>query len=137
FAEQSTAEPVSVENAWDIELALSRVGGDQALLADLAKIFCEQSPKLLSAIETSIAEKNLPALKRGAHSIRSAISTFAAQRASDIAAELEESSRPEGFDQYRETFSTLKALVEELQSDLQKLSASNDVPAANSLVPGR
>src|SRR5581483_339264 len=110
-------------------LALSRVGGDQELLTDLAKIFCEQSPKLLSAIDAAIADKNLGAMKRGAHSLRSAIATFAAQGASEVAAELENASRPEAFDSYRQTFAGLKSQVEQLQRDLEKLSVSNAAPS--------
>jgi CheY-like chemotaxis protein len=142
FSETEVPAVETAERVWDIDVALSRVGGDQQLLADLAKIFCEQSPKLLSALETAIDQRNLQGLKRGAHSLRSAIATFAAEHASDVAAQLEESSRPEGFEEYRATFADLRTLVGELQRDLEQLAASEgsrpeESRASNFLAPAR
>jgi PAS domain S-box-containing protein len=142
FSEKEVPAIESPERTWDIDVALSRVGGDQQLLSDLAKIFCEQSPKLLSAIETAIDQRNLPGLKRGAHSLRSAIATFAADHASEVAAQLEDSSRSEGFEEYRATFTQLKSLVGELQRDLEELATSEeshleDSRASNFLAPAR
>src|SRR6266403_1540675 len=42
----------------DREVALARVEGDEGLLADLAKLFCEESPKLLSAVRDAVARRD-------------------------------------------------------------------------------
>jgi two-component system sensor histidine kinase/response regulator len=117
------------EEAWDSELALARVGGDQVLLADVAKIFCEQSPKLLAAVQTAIAKESLVDLRRAAHSLRSAIVTFSAQGASDAAAKLEEFSRPEDFEQASSCYQDLDARVEKLRRSLESFT-SGSAPAA-------
>ncbi len=74
----------------DRELALARVDGDDGLLADLAKLFCEESPKLLFAVEDAVARKDAAALKRAAHSLKGSMSTFAARDATEAALRLEE-----------------------------------------------
>jgi two-component system, sensor histidine kinase and response regulator len=74
----------------DRELALARVDGDEGLLADLAKLFCEECPKLLFGVEDAVARKDAAALKRAAHSLKGSISTFAAREATEAALRLEE-----------------------------------------------
>jgi two-component system sensor histidine kinase/response regulator len=118
----------SPEEAWDPELALARVGGDQLLLADVARIFCEQSPKLLSAVQAAIAKQNLVDLRRAAHSLRSAIVTFSALDASDAAAKLEAFSRPEEFEHASSYYQELEASVKKLQCSLESF-AGGPVPA--------
>ena len=122
-----------VEEAWDAELALARVGGDQVLLADVAKIFCEQSPKLLGAVQAAIAKESLVDLRRAAHSLRSAIVTFSAQQASDAAEKLEAFTRPEEFQQAASLYQELEASVEKLRRSLGSFtsgSAPSVVPAS-------
>ena len=103
----------------NLELALARVGGDQVLLADLARIFCDQCPRLLVEVQGAVGRKNLVDLKRAAHSLRSAIATFAAQEATDAAAKLEGFSRPEDFDSAPEALRNLESNVARLQQSLE------------------
>ena len=63
----------------DRSLALARVDGDEALLADLAKLFCEESPKMLAAVHEAVAAKDAERLQRAAHSLKGAVATLAAQ----------------------------------------------------------
>ena len=84
--------------AIDREAALQRVEGDEVLLADLAKLFCEESPRMLSAIQEAIARKNAEALERAAHSLKGSVATFAAPRAFDLALKLERLGRANDFD---------------------------------------
>ena len=116
-------------NPWDIEVALSRVGGDYPLLADLANIFCEQVPKLLGAVQKAYAERNLLDLKRGTHSLRSALATFAAEEATAAAAKLEAFSRISDFDHFPEACRDLSAKVETLRGVLHNFAASQGVSA--------
>ena len=85
-----------VQNAaWKPDIALARVGGDDVLLADLAVIFCEQAPRLLSAVQVAVNERDLSTLKRAAHSLKSAVATFAADEVSEFAGIFEGFSRPD------------------------------------------
>ena len=130
LSDSSPASATAPTNqSWDVETALARVGGDQVLLADLAKIFCDQSPRLMAAIDAAVDQKSLVNLKRAAHSLRSAIATFAAQEASETAATLEQFSRPEEVESCREIHEKLASQVEELRGDLEKFARSAAAPA--------
>jgi two-component system, sensor histidine kinase and response regulator len=124
----SLAAPAAVgtaDSGWEPEVALARVGGDQVLLADLAKIFCEQCPRLLAAVKRAIAERSLLEVKRAAHSLRSAILTFPAQDASDAATRLEGFSRPEDFEDAPAIVRDLELSVERLRQELEIFAAAN------------
>ena len=129
----SVPEDAPAGSGWDFEVALARVGGDPVLLADLAKIFCEQSPRLLAAVQNAVAQRSLVDLKRAAHSFRSAVATFAAREASDAAAALEEFSRPEDFDRFLGAYQDLESKTERVQRELESFagrSAAAGVPPA-------
>jgi two-component system, sensor histidine kinase and response regulator len=122
---------------WELETALARVGGDQVLLADLARIFCDQCPRLLAVVQGAFDQRNLPDLKRAAHSFRSAISTFAAQEASDAAAKLEGLSRPEDFDLASSVLQDLESRVVRLQRSLESFAVARTAEVSTSPRQGR
>jgi CheY-like chemotaxis protein len=130
----STSTEVSVDSGWELEVALARVGGDQVLLADLAKIFCEQSPKLLVAVQNAVAQKNLVDLKCAAHCLRGAIATFAAKDASEAAAKLERFTRPEDFEQSPSAYQDLESKVGELRQALESFANGHTAAATPSAV---
>jgi two-component system, sensor histidine kinase and response regulator len=115
--------PAAEPAPWDIEVALGRVAGDYALLADLANIFCDQIPKLLGAVQKAFDEKNLTELKRATHSLRSALATFSADSATEAAAKMEAFSSPQDFDNFPNSCQDLEVKVENLRSVLEKFAA--------------
>jgi PAS domain S-box-containing protein len=130
----SASAEVRPESGWKLEVALARIGGDQALLADLAKIFCEKSPKLLAAVQDAVAQKNLVDLRRAAHSLKGAISTFAAQDAFDAAAKLEGFSRPEDFELSPNAYQDLESKVERTRQALESFASGHTAAATPSAV---
>src|SRR5690606_2060633 len=74
----SSAKPMSgahatasaSEGVIDIEAAMQRLGGDMALLGELATMFAEDVPPLLAKLERSIIENDAPAVQRAAHSLK-------------------------------------------------------------------
>jgi two-component system, sensor histidine kinase and response regulator len=114
---------------WDIEVALGRVGGDYALLADLASIFCEQIPKLLGAVQKAFAAKNLQELKRATHSLRSALATFAADSATEAAAKMEAFSSLSDFEAFPDACNDLAAKAEALRCVLQEFAVAQGASA--------
>jgi CheY-like chemotaxis protein len=68
---------------------LQCMGGDSNLLVELVKIFLEESPKLLAAIQEAAARDDAQALERAAHSLKGTLSTFAAPAATAAALRLE------------------------------------------------
>jgi two-component system sensor histidine kinase/response regulator len=122
----------------DREVALARVDGDEGLLADLAKLFCEESPKLLSAVQDAVAKRDIAALKRAAHSLKGSISTFAARDATEAALRLEDLARAGELAGAEDAYRLLVAQVERLKQALEGLgSGSRRLQQAGSLSGGK
>jgi CheY-like chemotaxis protein len=109
----------------DRELALARVDGDEGLLADLAKLFCEESPKLLFAVEDAVARKDAAALKRAAHSLKGSMSTFAARDATEAALRLEELASVGELADAEGAYRLLATQVDRLQQALEGLGSGS------------
>jgi two-component system, sensor histidine kinase and response regulator len=105
----------------DREAALLRVDGDEAMLADLAKLFCDESPRMLSVIEEAITLKSADALERGAHSLKGSVATFSAQPACDLALKLERLGRANEFGDAKRIFDLLSAEMERVKLALTSL----------------
>jgi len=69
--------------------ALDRLEGDTELLADMARLFLEDSAQQISAIRAAIAHSDASALERAAHCLKGAIANFAAHEAFRAAEKLE------------------------------------------------
>jgi HPt (histidine-containing phosphotransfer) domain-containing protein len=98
------------------------VDGDEALLADLAKLFCEESPKMMAAVQQAIAAKDAERLERAAHSLKGAVATLAAQKAFDAALRLERLGRAGDLSEAERAYEALESQIERLRSVLQTLS---------------
>jgi CheY-like chemotaxis protein len=109
--------------ATDWDAALVRVGGDAALLADLANLFCEESPRMLSAIQDAIEHKNADALWRAAHTMKGSVDTFAATQAVDLALKLERLGRAKELDGTENVFAALTLEVQRVRTALEGLQA--------------
>lgn len=83
---------LSQTSRFDLKAALEIVDGDYKILAELAQIFHDCLPDRLQAIETVSAD-NLPEIARIAHSLKSSLGTFAAERALATVKELETAAR--------------------------------------------
>ena len=83
----SEAEPPAA--VFDQQAALARVEGDRELLQEVAGLFCEETPELLSAMRESIAHSDSKALEQAAHSLKGTVSSFGAQAAREAACKLE------------------------------------------------
>lgn len=77
--------------AWDA--ALERVGGDEAMLRDLAEMFFAECPKLMQQIRAHIANEDGPELRRAAHTLKGSAHVFAAEATAEAAHRLEEIGR--------------------------------------------
>jgi HPt (histidine-containing phosphotransfer) domain-containing protein len=117
-------EPASA--VMDRNLALARVDGGEALLADLARLFLEESPNLLSAVQQAVSAKDAERLQRGAHSLKGAVATLAAQRAFDAALRLERLGRAGDLAEAENAYAALESQIERLRSMLESLVAGKE-----------
>jgi CheY-like chemotaxis protein len=113
-----SAEPPSALAAVDLEAALSRVEGDETLLSDLAKMFCEESPRMLAAVRDAIESKNAIGLERSAHALKGSLATFAAPQAFDLALKLERLGRAKDLEHAGNVFTALSAEAIRVQAAL-------------------
>ncbi len=105
----------------DWKVALGRVDGDEALLADLARLFCEELPKMLSAVQEAVEAKSPEELKQAAHALKGPVATFAAQPAFDAASSLERIANSPDLSSVEDAFAVLVAEVERLRVVLEGL----------------
>ncbi len=94
-AEAGLLSPTDLPFEWDA--ALENVGGDEAMLRELAEMFFAECPKLMQQIREHIASADGPELRRAAHTLKGSAHVFGAAAAAAAAHRLEEIGR-EGFD---------------------------------------
>jgi two-component system, sensor histidine kinase and response regulator len=77
----------------DKATVLARLEGDEELLAELAGLFIQESPKLLSAIQQAIEQDDAKSLERAAHALKGSVGNFVIPTAVKAAQTLETMGR--------------------------------------------
>ncbi len=77
---------------FDEARALEMVGGDEAVLRDLGRIFMDDAPRRLEALRTALADGDAERARRAAHSLKGAAASVALDRARNLAARIEEAA---------------------------------------------
>jgi CheY-like chemotaxis protein len=87
----AAASPVEMPAAevLDRAKALGYVGGDARLLGELSRTFSVEYPRWLAEVREGIVRRDPAQLRRAAHSLRGALTTFGADAACDAALRLE------------------------------------------------
>ena len=98
--------PADAPFKWDA--ALENVGGDEAMLRDLAEMFFAECPKLMVQIREHIASADGPELRRAAHTLKGSAHVFGAVEAAAAAHRLEEIGREEAFADAEEAVALLE-----------------------------
>jgi signal transduction histidine kinase/CheY-like chemotaxis protein/HPt (histidine-containing phosphotransfer) domain-containing protein len=105
----------------DKEAAIGRASGDRALLAELARIFLEETPETLSRIERAFEKGDARAIERLAHRMKGALLTLAAPAAARAALDLEtRAGLPDGVP--REALDRLRRELSRLEEQLKGLT---------------
>lgn len=105
----------------DLFEALSRLDGDAALLAELARVFLEEGPKLLASLQTAIAERDGVGVETYAHSLKGSISYFGATQAYQYASALERKGHEGDMANIDELFRQLQQEVERCARSLSAI----------------
>jgi signal transduction histidine kinase/HPt (histidine-containing phosphotransfer) domain-containing protein len=113
----------------DLAAALKAVDGDAALLADIARAFLTESPRLLDEIEGAITHADPSVLHRAAHTIKGGLRLFGADSAYELACRLEGLGRTGNVQAAGEPFENLKHAVVELQQDLSVFAGASPASA--------
>lgn len=78
---------------FNLEAALDRLDGDRELLADLIKLFLEESPKEFAAIAAALSRQDAAVLASAAHKLKGSVTQFCADRLFDSVKNLEQLGR--------------------------------------------
>lgn len=82
----------------------------------LIEVFLEGTEESLSSLKSAIDENNLEEIYKSAHAIKGSAANLTLMEISDIAKEIELSSRQEQECDYMEKFKILQKLIEDIQS---------------------
>jgi HPt (histidine-containing phosphotransfer) domain-containing protein len=101
------------------EAALERVGGDKELLKEVAELYLGEYPLLLSEIGSAISHRDPDLLQRAAHTLKGSLGTLGADRAHQLARQLEAMGRTGSFQGCETAYEGLKTALEALHRDLE------------------
>jgi signal transduction histidine kinase/DNA-binding response OmpR family regulator/HPt (histidine-containing phosphotransfer) domain-containing protein len=78
---------------WDLEVALTNVGSSEEILVSMIDCFFEEKDSLLPILEEAVAAGDAEVVHRTAHTMKSSVATFGAERARGAAYELEKTGK--------------------------------------------
>lgn len=107
----------------DRGVALQRCGGDEELLREISEMFLELCPKWLEELDDALNRENFSELKRLAHTLKNSAQNMGAERAGDVAYQLEKLAGqeetdgiPDALNDLRNEFNRLTPAVSQLIS---------------------
>ena len=80
----------------DFDVARQTVGNDRELFEDIVRIFMDDSPMLLQGIMNGFAKDDTEIIRRNAHTLKSQVAIFAAEKARQAAERVEHLAGKEG-----------------------------------------
>ncbi len=120
----SSERRVTPEGAVDPETALERIGGDPALLAELARMFRKESPGIVAQVRDAVALRNASALRRAAHRLKGSLGILAAEPAADAAYVLENIGSSLDLSLAEDAFQKLEVELRRLEPELEQIEKS-------------
>lgn len=114
-------------NSFDRTITLERLGGDAALLVEIAQLYTSTARAQLHVIGAALADGNLDKVYREAHSLKGATAVFEAPAAVASLAELESAAKSGDHGQTVPLASRVDQLVKELIGLLEIPATLNPV----------
>jgi len=109
--------------AIDMEVALGRVDGDAELLQELAGIFLDEYPRMMSDIRAAIGNHDCEALQRAAHALKGSVGNFGAEGTAESALRLETMGRNADLSDVEKALVDLEQEMERVKPSLLALCA--------------
>ncbi len=107
----------------DYAVALERLGGDEELLQEVAQLFLDEYPTLMSEIQQAVAAGNARRLERAAHSLKGSVANFGADVAVQAALALEKIGRSGDLTGVGPAYQQLASVMNALHPSFEKLAA--------------
>ena len=112
----------------DKALALSRAGGDEELLREIAALFLEDFPRSLELLKTSVANRAAHDIEHYAHSLKGSVSNFGAKEVVEAAFVLEQKGRQGALEHVENDLRCLETALERLKPELESLIIRSATP---------
>jgi HPt (histidine-containing phosphotransfer) domain-containing protein len=116
--------PLQASEVWNQAMALAHVGGDPDLLRELAGVFLTDCPHRLADVRSAVANADAAKLKLAAHTIKGAVSNFAARAAKEAAQRLETMGQHGDMRNALEALAILEMELERLRPVLATLTGT-------------
>ena len=107
---------------FDRQAALARVGDDEELLAELVKIFLDDYPSSLRAIDSAVRMGSSHDLEMAAHTLKGAVANFGADAVVKEVFELERQGRTGDLSHANENLQRLHETLRQLDQEMRPLS---------------
>ncbi len=111
----------SAESIIDRAAVLERFEGDVELMREIADLFLEACPARMQAVRDALAHHDSKALQLAAHSLKGAVSNFAASEASAAALRLELIGRNGDLSDADDAYEVLDDAVTQLCGEIRHL----------------
>ena len=111
----------------NLAVALDHIGGDRELLAEVAGLFLENSPRLMVIIKEAVEAGNPYELERAAHALKGSASNFAAESTVEAALRLETMGRSLELAGVQEAYRSLESEMGRLCPVLAEIAGSRAV----------
>jgi two-component system, sensor histidine kinase and response regulator len=105
----------------DKGLALSRVGGDEEFLRELASLFLDDYPRVLEELKNAITARSAAHIEHHAHSLKGSVSNFGAPEVVAAALALEQQGRNQALAETPAALKVLEAALARLKPELESL----------------
>ena len=109
-------------SVFDLNATLRRLGGDTGLLADLIRVYAEDSPDLLRRLSSGIENRQFDQVRRAAHSLRGLAANFGATNLTQHLHRLEENSATAQLHDGQKVFKTIQQESARLLAALARYS---------------
>jgi HPt (histidine-containing phosphotransfer) domain-containing protein len=120
FTHDSKSDPLKAE--FDSDELLDRIEGDRALFMDIVKIFLEDTPGLIAALEAGVQSGNAEVVEKTAHAIKGSCAMISAKRLETLTHKLESMGRKGdligSYDLYQEVIDCFDGLKQIMASFL-------------------
>jgi HPt (histidine-containing phosphotransfer) domain-containing protein len=83
----------SLRSEFDSDDLLDRIEGDRALFIDILRIFLDDTPKLISELESAVKSGNADGVEKAAHAIKGSCAMVSAKRLEGLAHHMETMGR--------------------------------------------
>jgi CheY-like chemotaxis protein len=120
---EMAAQPQEQEVSYiDVKGALDRLGGDSALLAELAGLFLDEGPRLMAELDAALDQGDIHAAQNAAHQLKGLLAQFCAERQRIAAWEVELAARQADLVAARSKAAALRQLLDQLRPELRQLA---------------